>query len=421
MIDASTSDSPASVSPAVEFLRKPATIRARANQLYQLGLAGRLMHFRVNPEKISEVVDLVISVTRENYPSGQIPYHSRWSHFNVQGADRLGWLRNQLASETRDPLVKARTFYDLVVPSILLDAGAGMKWSYRDLQSGRTLSKSEGLAVASFDMFTQGLFSSDPKRMMQTDAKALENMRPDVLANGFQISKDNPLVGLDGRLELLKNLGKVLHNSHYFGGPAAGRVGALVDYLILEFGAQEIRASDILNTVLGAFGSIWPGRIELDGVNMGDVWKHSQVKGDGVTSGLMPFHKLSQWLTYSLLEPLEWCGVKITGVEELTGLAEYRNGGLFLDLGVLVPVKADALKHEWLPGDEWIVEWRALTVALLDVVGDAVRTKLGMTAAQLPLAKVLQGGTWAAGRRIAATLRQDGGPPVKIKSDGTVF
>jgi hypothetical protein len=39
----------------------------------------------------------------------------------------------------------------------------------------------------------------------------------------------------------------------------------------------------------------------------------------------------------------------------------------------------------------------------------------------LPLARILQGGTWAAGRTIAKRLRPDGGPPLKIISDGTVF
>jgi hypothetical protein len=105
----------------------------------------------------------------------------------------------------------------------------------------------------------------------------------------------------------------------------------------------------------------------------------------------------------------------------MTGLPEYRNGGLLIDMGVLEPVKADALSQEYAPGDEFIVEWRALTVALLDVIAESVRQSLGKTAEDLPLAKILQGGTWAAGRKVAAKLRSDGGSPVKLKSDGTVF
>jgi hypothetical protein len=246
-------------------------------------------------------------------------------------------------------------------------------------------------------------------------------MRPDVLANGFQVTKANPIVGLDGRLQLLRNLGAALDDETYFGGPAAGTVGALVDYLLNNFSAQTIRATDILNSVLKAFGTIWPGRVTISEVNLGDVWRHSLVGGHGQTADLVPFHKLSQWMTYSLFEPLEWAGCKITHVEEMTGLPEYRNGGLLIDMGVLETVKADALNVEYAPGDEFVVEWRALTVALLDKIGDAVRKSLGKTADELPLAKVLQGGTWAAGRKVAAKLRADGGSPVKLKSDGTVF
>ena len=404
----------------IQYLRSTRAIRERCHAIYELGVASKLPHFRVRQDKIPEVAKFVIDVTRENYPDGKIPYHSRWSHFQVGGVDRISWLRKNPPEKRRDGLSLARMFYDLVVPSILLDAGAGMAWSYVD-SHGKTYSKSEGLAVASFDMFAQGLFSSDPKNAMQTDASGLQGMRSDVLSNGFQVTKSNPIVGLDGRLELLRNLGKALQDEKFFGGPRAGTVGALADYVLNNFGAVNIRATDILSTVLEAFGSNWPGRVLIGGVNLGDVWRHSLVGGDGETKGLVPFHKLSQWMTYSLLEPLEWAGCKITHVEDMTGLPEYRNGGLLIDMGVLTPVKPDALNHEYAPSDEFIVEWRALTVALLDVIGDSVRASLGKTAEELPLAKVLQGGTWAAGRKIAAKLRKDGGSPIKIKSDGTVF
>ena len=72
-------------------------------------------------------------------------------------------------------------------------------------------------------------------------------------------------------------------------------------------------------------------------------------------------------------------------------------------------------------GATLVVEWRALTVALLDRLADMVRRRLGLDAETLPLAKVLQGGTWAAGRRIARARRPDGAPPLTVVSDGTVF
>jgi hypothetical protein len=132
----------------------------------------------------------------------------------------------------------------------------------------------------------------------------------------------------------------------------------------------------------------------------------------------VPFHKLSQWLTYSLLEPFEWGGVQVTDLDELTALPEYRNGGLLIDSGVLVPRDTFYASRNFTPADEWIVEWRALTIALIDEMAPLVREALGR--GDLPLACILEGGTWAAGRALAAEKR-GGAPPVQVDSDGTVF
>ena len=147
----------------------------------------------------------------------------------------------------------------------------------------------------------------------------------------------------------------------------------------------------------------------------------SSIKTDDETNGLVPLHKLSQWLAYSLIEPLQWAGIEVTDIDGLTGLAEYRNGGLFIDTGVLSLRDPAAAAREHTVDSELVVEWRALTVALLDRLADIMRQRLGMDRRSLPLAKILQGGTWTAGRTIAKQLRPDGGPPLKIVSDGTVF
>ena len=94
---------------------------------------------------------------------------------------------------------------------------------------------------------------------------------------------------------------------------------------------------------------------------------------------------------------------------------------LFLDFAVLQPRDPNAFLKLWKVDDEFIVEWRALTVALLDETAKLVRARLGKNAAALPLVKVLEGGTWSAGRRIAREKRPGGGPPLRIESDGTVF
>ncbi|WP_163870821.1 URC4/urg3 family protein [Myxococcus eversor] len=395
----------ADVSPAVAWLRTPAAIRERCHQLLDLGLAGKLSHFRVEPSRLPVVVDTVLSVTREAYPTLDIPVHSRWRHFDAGGVQRVAELEARLKDAT--PQERARAKLDLAVVSVLLDAGSGPKWSYRE-QGGATWARSEGLAVASFRMFMDGLFSSDPDRPLRADAEALGRLSREALARGLQVSDTNPLDGLDGRLHLMHGLSRVLP-----------RPGTLHDIVAAQ--GRSVRGSELLGVVLETLGPIWPGRVMVDAVNLGDVWPHSALGAVESVDALVPFHKLSQWLTYSLVEPLAEAGVRVVELDGLTGLPEYRNGGLFVDLGVLVP-RDERLTQEALhPSEEPIVEWRALTVALLDRVGALVRGRLGMTAEELPLAKVLQGGTWTAGRKVAAERRPGGVPPIRVESDGTVF
>ncbi|HEV7547360.1 MAG TPA: DUF1688 family protein, partial [Reyranella sp.] len=172
-------------------------------------------------------------------------------------------------------------------------------------------------------------------------------------------------------------------------------------------GGSDVKAASILAAVLDKLSPIWP-------LPMGDVWPHPAI-------GLVPFHKLSQWLSYSLVEPLQDAGLKVVELDQLTGLPEYRNGGLLIDAGALRPKQRALLEETFAAGDEPIVEWRALTVALLDRIAQHVRLHLGLDAARLPLVKVLEAGTWFAGRALAAERRPGGGPPIAVQSDGTVF
>ena len=379
-------------SSAVEYLRSPEAIRARAETIF----SAELSHFAVRPEKLPAVADKVMAVTREAYPDLNVPIHGRFRHFG----NRLAKLDRKLAG--LDAASKARARIDLVVTSVLLDAGAGERWSYREPGTGIELSRSEGLAVASFHMFLDGTFSH--RVDLSATARGLARIDAETLARGFQADPDNPLVGLEGRAKLLRDLAAALEaHPELFGEQP--RPGNLFDHV----GGD---AREILSAVLTGFESIWPSGLELDGVNLGDVWRHPQAGGEGPSAGLVPFHKLSQWLTYSLVEPFELAGVAVDNVDALTGLAEYRNGGLFVDMGVLEP-RHDAVTAEaHTPGSEIIVEWRALTIALLDRVAKAV---------DRPLAKVLEGGTWRAGRSVARERRPDGSPPIRVISDGTLF
>jgi hypothetical protein len=92
-------------------------------------------------------------------------------------------------------------------------------------------------------------------------------------------------------------------------------------------------AADAPSQVVEGLGDVFP---DPSGQKLGDCWHHSSLGPAGTHEGMVPFHKLTQWLTYSLIEPFSEFGIKFVDNYLLTGLAEYRNGGLFVDSGVLV-------------------------------------------------------------------------------------
>jgi hypothetical protein len=380
---------------AAAVLRSTTAIRERAQVLLHRARTGDSAWFSVDDDSLVGAAAEVTDLTRARYPDLRIPFHSRWRHFEAGGVDRKAEL-------------DGRAMIDLTVVSVLLDAGAGPDWSYLEASTGQRFSRSEGLGVASWHAFCSGMFSSDPARPLQADAAGLHALTAERLAGAFQCSPANPLVGLDGRVSVLHRLGDAL--------APHDRPSDLFD---LTEGSR-IAAHEILTQVLASLSGIWLAANGIGDEPLGDCWRHDAVPGPGLTQGWMPFHKLSQWLTYSLLEPFDWAGVRVEGLDALTGLPEYRNGGLLLDTGVLRLRDLGWAARAWNVSDELVVEWRALTVALLDELAPLVRERLGVTAEQMPLACVLEGGTWAAGRMLAARLR-DGRPPLSVISDGTVF
>lgn len=396
-------------------------VRDRAHRMLAIGLDDKLPNFRVDLALLPDAAERTLAATRKAYPSLDVPFHSRWRHFSDYP--------ELFAEEIPDAVALARAEFDLAIVSVLLDAGAGPQWRYRDPIAGGEMSRSEGLAQASLMMFVLGHFSGratathrKPINQLRADAEGLMTLQVRHLRWGFQVRQDNPLVGLEGRTALLQSLGRLtLAHPEIFALKDSPRPGGFFDHLATLAVDNKLPAPTILSELLVHFGSIWPSRLTLGGVPLGDCWRHPAMTTTDATSGLVPLHKLSQWLAYSLIEPLQRAGIAVTDIDGLTGLAEYRNGGLFVDTGVLTFRDSAAAAREHDVGSDLVVEWRALTVALLDRLAGIVRQKLAMNAETLPLAKVLEGGTWAAGRAIARELRPDGSPPVKVISDGTVF
>ena len=384
------------------------------------GLAGDFQEFTIDLAALKPAAAFVARVIRQNYPDLNVPLQARWRHFTAQGRDL--WAAIAGKAKWPDAAARARAAFDLAIVSVLLDAGAGPDWTYRDAATGLVTGRSEGLAIASVRMFEAGAFSGDPRDSLRADTSKLCDFTAAQLAAGFQVSADNPLAGLEGRGDLLARLGKTMTAApSVFAMKDSARPGGLFDALARDAKGRAISAPDILRALLVHLGPIWPGRVTLGGLSLGDTWKHPAIKRTDATNGLVPFHKLSQWLSYSLIEPLQAAGFKVTDINGLTGLAEYRNGGLFVDANVIAlrdPAKA------LLPNvvdSPLVVEWRALTIALLDRIAPLVRAELGVDELKFPLGCVLEGGTWAAGRVLAHEKRADAGPPIRVVSDGTVF
>lgn len=388
-------------------LRSAAAVRGRCAQILDGALRGDTEHFRVDMDALPTVAERVATVTRERYPDLDIPLHARKGHF---GADRIEALGKEVGA-SRWPAA----MLDLVLVSVLLDAGAGPRWRFDDAKTGTSIGRSEGLAVASLRAFESGLFSADADDPFRVDADALARVTAAELSSAFGVSENNPLVGVDGRVALLHGLADALRGPTFPGARPSGLVAALGG------AGASVTAPDVLANLLHGLAEIWPSRHTLHGHNLGDVWPHPLAGGEGDTVGWVPLHKLSQWLTYSLVEPLCAAGLDVTELDGLTGLAEYRNGGMLVDLGALVPRDPAVLDAPQAPDGTLIIEWRALTVALLDRLAPLVRTALGKAEGEFPLGCVLEGGTWATGRIVACERRPDGAPPIRIASDGTLF
>ncbi|RSM16651.1 hypothetical protein CEP52_000372 [Fusarium oligoseptatum] len=420
-----------------KYLLSLRAIRERAKIVGDVAKAGKLSHFDLHEEKLDEVVDFVASVIKRDFGPDRfhtIPPHGRWQHFEVGNVPRITNIMDKWEEEGCDVTEKTRRLIDLFFVSVLLDAGAGDDWRYKEPGSDQVYERSEGIAVASLDMFNSLAFTTDTTPTV--NGNGLKQLDTDKLAQGFQVSDSNPMLGVDSRAALLRSLGQsLLDHPDVFG--AEGRPGNLVDYLVKTAGESSnldiLVLWDILQTLLIP---IWPkDRTVVGGTAIGDAWPLSTLRtggqSDAAADNIQPFHKLTQWLTYSLMVPFQRVlGMQWTNADSLTALPEYRNGGLFVDLGVLT-LKKETLDRGLqasggeLPlfeaGDDTIVEWRALTLVLIDKLYTKIQSRMG-DGVQLSMAQLLEAGTWKSGREVAAQRRpKTKSSPIIIKSDGTVF
>ena len=449
-------------------LHDPATIRARCAGLLGAVEQGVSPSFKLNRDALPALADRVAALTRQRFPDLAVPLHSQWRQLEAGGKSRKDELDQRLAG--RSQVEVARVHVDMIIVNCLLGGGAGANWIYAESAAisaaalpqaapedllalldqaaakrpapatdgdapqplaapAATYRHTEGLAVASFRAFMAGAFSSQAGDPQRADATALRHVDAAALRAIFQSSPSNPVVGLDARAAMLARLGHALQDEAARdvarGLPAQARPALLFDR-ITGYGARtEVSATEVLDHVLRVFSPVWPPGSKVQGLPAGDVWPHlwagSAIAGhqqDRTTDGWVPFHQLAQWITCSLLEPLSWAGVRVTNLNALTALPNARNAGLLIDAGVIVPRDPRLLARTWKPQDELVIEWRALAVVLLDELAVLVRQRLGLTEEQLPMPCFMEGGSDAAGRELALSLRPDGSPPVRLEGDG---
>lgn len=331
-----------------------------------------------------------------------------------------------------DEKERTRRLIDLFTVSVLLDAGAGSTWKYKSHENGRYYTRSEGLAIASLEMFKAGMFSNDLDQPYQVNALALKKLTVEMIKHALQVTDSNPIDGLEGRADVLIKLGNCVGSrvkSRLFGDKS--RPGGVVDFLIQHPTTFNKEGKPLIftvptlwNALMDGLGGVWPhGRTSVGGESLGDAWRYAPLRKhyeDQSYIDIVVFHKLTQWLTYSIMTPMiKLMGVVFAGTELLTGLPEYRNGGLLVDTGLIslrkshverglatygktVREQAGVQNAEPVPmfevGDQVIVEWRAITVVVLDELLTSVNEKLGLKGeSQLTLGQLLEAGTWKVG------------------------
>ncbi|KAK0754433.1 hypothetical protein B0T18DRAFT_313954 [Schizothecium vesticola] len=451
------------------YLRSLGAVRERSKVVTEKAYRNQLHHFDVDMDKFDDVVTFVSNIIKRDYdaPFTSIPGHGRHQHFGVGGRDRIAHLLSTFPEDV-DSTERCKRMIDLFLVSVLLDAGAGTRWKYTSTENGKKYNRSEGIAVASLEMFKRGLFSGNKSNNYQVDKEGLRQLTVEALTQGLQSNPDNEMAGLEGRAQLLIRLGEALAEKKEFFGED-GRPGNMLDHILSHPSTQ---ASSVIivpmpvlwNVLMNGLGPIWPAsRTAINGVSLGDAWPCSSMPQPTQNSSpsfspfpntsagvqpwesILPFHKLTQWLTYSLMQPMQSImKLQFAGQEMLTGLPEYRNGGLFVDLGVLTLKQEDQerglkvyAEHAqrtggngvevapmFKPDDDAIVEWRGVTVGFLDRLCAEVNKSLQRELAghELNLAQVLEAGSWKGGREIAELNRPNTkGPPILIDSDGTVF
>lgn len=391
----------------------PSSIRRAARALFNLAQLGELEHFELHAATLDT---LVKDMTRGLEPA-QVAPHTQWRNFEQDGIQRIAAFNKQLSSSLSTPMDCAQARLDLLFLNEALETGGNGTWRYYDALSDRTLTRTEALATATLRLLQNGFFSAYPEAPFRVDAIRLRQITESQLATSLQISNENQILGgVEAKLARLSTLANYLENTPEFKDRSGSRPGNILNF----FRPRADMALEPLFTFLAqSLTSIWPGNTH-NGRAIGDAWHHSALKSDSVLQGIVPIHRITQWLHYAIAPALSESGLHSFPTTDLSGLPGYRNTGLLIDSGIIQPRSQDLLSREHLLGDEPIVELRCLTIGVMGRALESIHQQLSLDHDTFPMAK-LNGLFWHAGRAKASGLRPGGSPPFSVRDQGVPF
>jgi hypothetical protein len=385
-------------------------IRERASMVYDYVNSHQASYFWLDERKLPTLAKEVIAYMDKQYPNGEVPYHSRFRHIEMDNINRLAVLRDALSLGDKEWV---NCVFEWLILSVFLDAGAGSTWRFYDTIVGKYYQRSEGLALASLALM--GYFYHPNHDKVGVSTALIERLSEKEFEDIYQVTEDNPLVGTTGRYALLQSIGALL--THH----RLSRLADFLNKLTRRMPNKVCFVDSLFNQLVKFFSPIWAITYPELPHLVGDIGVYPFIKSTEKMSDWVPFHKLTQWLTYSLIEWFEQSGYTIESSSLLTGLPEYRNGGLFVDSGVMGLNNAQNKNQYHFPTSPLVVEWRALTIVLLDKLATEIGGMMTLPEDVLPLSKILQGGTWSLGREKAYQRSPTGQSPILIKSDGNIF
>lgn len=379
------------------ILFQPQEVRRRAHAFLDMGIAGKLNHVGLDLTKLDDALGLVLETTKEIYPDFQIPPYGIWRAFETGGIDRWSAMASAREFETAQEMLLAAA--DLALLALFMKTRHPGNWVFEDPMTGSKVAGDDALALAAFHMFASGSFSGEMTDPYRVDAETLVRLDLNELTSGLQWDRDADHELLGAMQAHLKRFGEAMAlRPDLFSEGNVTRPGVLALRLAGEAGAG-IDASKLLDNLLETFAPVWDGGAKAGDVGLGDSFDYTG-KSAGSETTTVPFHLCAQEMVYSLVEPFAWAGFEVTGLQDLTPPSDLAHAALFVQTGVLA---ISSENDEALPEEtktDRMVELRAVSAALADKLADRLRSELDVSADQVPLTCILEGGTSRAGLRI---------------------